>query len=95
MLERLKAAEASDLVLRYKFKIDTETGRCKCGLVAVDRTDPLFRLKANENLVAFETTRYKTSPLIVKGAAAGSDLAAAGIFADLLRVTRAYCSLHL
>jgi aspartokinase/homoserine dehydrogenase 1 len=92
MLERLEGAEACDCVLRYKFKINTETGKCKCALEAVPRTDPLFRLKANENLVAFETTRYNTSPLIVKGAAAGPDLAAAGIFADLLRVTRAYSS---
>jgi aspartokinase/homoserine dehydrogenase 1 len=92
MLERLEGAEASDCVLRYKFEINTETGKCQCALKAVPRTDPLFRLKANENLVAFETTRYKTSPLIVKGAAAGPDLAAAGIFADLLRVTRAYSS---
>jgi aspartokinase/homoserine dehydrogenase 1 len=94
MLQRIKDAEASDCVLRYKFKINTETGKCQCSLKAVPRTDPLFRLKANENLVAFETTRYKTSPLIVKGAAAGPDLAAAGIFADLLRVTRAYSSQH-
>eukprot|EP00339_Tiarina_fusa_P000715 CAMPEP_0117014408 /NCGR_PEP_ID=MMETSP0472-20121206/11692_1 /TAXON_ID=693140 ORGANISM="Tiarina fusus, Strain LIS" /NCGR_SAMPLE_ID=MMETSP0472 /ASSEMBLY_ACC=CAM_ASM_000603 /LENGTH=973 /DNA_ID=CAMNT_0004717955 /DNA_START=61 /DNA_END=2982 /DNA_ORIENTATION=+ len=92
MLERFKAAEASDRALRYKFVINEETGKCKCGLQEVDRTDTLYRLKANENLVAFETERYQTSPLIVKGAAAGAELAAAGMFADLLRVTRAYQS---
>ncbi len=62
--------------------------------MAVDQTDPLFRLKKDENLVAFETSRYATSPLIVKGAAAGPDLAASGIFADLLRLTRAYSALQ-
>lgn len=90
MLERLKAAEAEEGALRYKFVIDRATSKCKCSLEVVDRVDPLFRLKTNENLVAFETSRYETSPLIVKGAAAGPDLAAAGIFADLLRLTRAY-----
>jgi aspartokinase/homoserine dehydrogenase 1 len=41
-------------------------------------------------LVAFETSRYTTSPLIVKGAAAGPELAAAGMFADLLRIGRGF-----
>jgi aspartokinase/homoserine dehydrogenase 1 len=94
MLERLKAAEAEGMNLRYKFVIDAASGKCKCSLEAVDQTDPLFRLKKDENLVAFETSRYATSPLIVKGAAAGPDLAASGIFADLLRLTRAYSALQ-
>lgn len=92
MLERLQAAKADNRVLRYKFVIETETGKCKCSLEAVSSTDPLFRLKNKENLVAFETSRYCSSPLIVKGAAAGPDLAASGIFGDLLRLTRAFAS---
>lgn len=94
MLVRLKEAEADDRRLRYKFHIEKDTGKCKCSLEAVSNTDPLYRLKRNENLVAFETARYAISPLIVKGAAAGPDLAAAGMFADLLRLTRAYSSNH-
>lgn len=90
MLERLRAAQAKGCNLRYQFTINAETGKCSCKLQETSNTDPLFRLKRNENLVAFETKRYETSPLIVKGAAAGPDLAAAGIFADLLRLTRAY-----
>lgn len=92
MLARLKAAIADGKRLRYKFLIDKESGKCMCSLVDVTNTDPLYRLKLNENLVAFETSRYETSPLIVKGAAAGPDLASAGIFADLLRLTRSFSS---
>lgn len=92
MLARLKAALAEGKHLRYKFLIEKETGKCSCSLVDVSNTDPLYRLKLNENLVAFETSRYETSPLIVKGAAAGPDLASAGIFADLLRLTRSFAS---
>lgn len=90
MLERWKDATSNDCQLRYKFVIDVATGKCSCKLLAVDQTDTLFRLRNNENLVAFETARYTTSPLIVKGAAAGPELAAAGIFADLLRLARAF-----
>jgi aspartokinase/homoserine dehydrogenase 1 len=92
MEERFKVAEAADGHLRYKFTIDLETGKCKCWLATVDNTDPVFRLKRDENLVAFKTRRYEKSPLIIKGAAAGPDLTAAGIFADLLRLTQAYSS---
>jgi aspartokinase/homoserine dehydrogenase 1 len=94
MLEKFKAAKAEDRVLRYKFEIEKDTGKCRCFLAAVDNADPLYRLKNIENLVAFETDRYTASPLIVKGAAAGPELAAAGIFSDLLRCTRAYSSVR-
>ena len=76
-------------------EIDATTGKCKVELADVERSNPLFRLRFNENLVAFETERYSSSPLIVKGAAAGPELAAAGIFADLLRLTRAFSSLQV
>lgn len=90
MLEKYKEAASEGRELRYKFEIVKETGKCRCFLDAVDNKDPLFRLKSIENLVAFETDRYSASPLIIKGAAAGPDLAAAGIFSDVLRLTRAY-----
>lgn len=78
MLEKFKKAQAEDRLLRYKFEIVRETGKCRCFLDAVDKTDPLYRLTNIENLVAFETDRYKASPLIVKGAAGGPQLAASG-----------------
>jgi aspartokinase/homoserine dehydrogenase 1 len=90
MLERYRAAKAEDKLLRYKFVIDVANKKCKCSLEGVDNTDTLYRLRENENLVAFETSRYTTSPLIVKGAAAGPDLSASGMFADLLRLGRAF-----
>ena len=90
MLERYREAMGKGESLRYKFVIDVATGKCKCSLEGVDNKDTLFRLRDNENLVAFETSRYTTSPLIIKGAAAGPDLAASGMFADLLRVGRAF-----
>mmetsp|Transcript_50042 Transcript_50042/g.85688 ORF Transcript_50042/g.85688 Transcript_50042/m.85688 type:complete len:947 (+) Transcript_50042:79-2919(+) len=92
MAERLQDALANDAVLRYKFVIEKETGKCKCSVEKVKNTDALYRLKENENLVSFQTNRYTTAPLIVKGASAGPELASAAIFADLLRLARAYSS---
>ena len=92
MLSKFKDAASKGQRLRYKFEIDMESGKCRCFLDSVDTTDPCFRLLRNQNLVAFDTCRYNTSPLIVKGAAAGPELAASGIFADLLRLTRSFSS---
>ncbi|KAL9189136.1 hypothetical protein ACHAXT_011626 [Thalassiosira profunda] len=92
MLERYRAAAAEDKLLRYKFVIDVANNKCRCSLKGVDNTDTLYRLRENENLVGFETSRYSTSPLIVKGAAAGPALAASGMFCDLLRLGRAFPS---
>merc|ERR1712176_1147275 len=90
MLEKFVTAKNENKRLRYKFVIDRNTKKCRCFLDAVDEKDALYRLKQTENLIQFETNRYDTSPLIVKGAAAGPELNAAGIFSDLLRLTRAY-----
>jgi len=92
MLERMRQAKARDNELRWKFVIEGDTGKCRCSLQEVGQNDPLFRLKLNENLVAFETGRYALSPLIIKGAAAGPDLSASAIFQELLQLTRAYSS---
>ena len=36
--------------------------------------------------VLFFTERYHTQPLIVKGAGAGADVTAAGIFGDIIKI---------
>jgi len=83
---RLARARLEGKVLRYGFEIDVPSAKCSVKVIEADQTDPLYRLKKNENLVAFSTDRYVTAPLIIKGAAAGAELASAGIFADLLRL---------
>ncbi|MGI9054318.1 MAG: hypothetical protein ACR2F2_00815 [Pyrinomonadaceae bacterium] len=42
------------------------------------RTTPCF----------FYTNRYANLPLVVKGAGAGADVTAAGVFADIIRAVR-------
>jgi aspartokinase/homoserine dehydrogenase 1 len=37
-------------------------------------------------MVLFTTERYKARPLIVKGAGAGAEVTAAGVFADIIRI---------
>ena len=43
---------------------------------------------AKDNIVLFYTQRYPEQPLVVKGAGAGADVTASGVFADIIRVAR-------
>jgi len=45
-----------------------------------------YNLEGSDNIILFYTNRYKEQPLIVKGAGAGADVTASGIFADIIRI---------
>jgi aspartokinase/homoserine dehydrogenase 1 len=42
-------------------------------------------LYGKDNLVLFFTDRYRDQPMVIKGAGAGADVTASGVFADILR----------
>ncbi|MFC3914984.1 bifunctional aspartate kinase/homoserine dehydrogenase I [Pseudaeromonas sharmana] len=76
-------AKAAGQVLRYVGSI--EQGKCKVAIKAVDENDPLFKVKDGENALAFFSTYYQPIPLVLRGYGAGTEVTAAGVFADLLR----------
>ncbi|MDH3796654.1 MAG: hypothetical protein OER83_07265, partial [Flavobacteriaceae bacterium] len=43
-------------------------------------------LKGSDNVVLFYTNRYPEQPLMVKGAGAGAEVTASGLFADIIRI---------
>jgi len=43
-------------------------------------------LRGSDNVVLFYTNRYPEQPLMVKGAGAGAEVTASGIFADIIRI---------
>ena len=86
----MEAALANGKVLRYGIVIDKAAGTGRVEIMEIGTDHPLYRLKADENLVIFHTDRYKSSPLVVKGAAAGPELLASAVFADLLRLSKTF-----
>ena len=48
---------------------------------------PFFKLDGKDNIVAINTDRYMEQPLVVKGAGAGAEVTASGVFADIMRIT--------
>ena len=86
-VQRLVAAGRT---LRYLVQIvpGAEGRKVRVGPVAVEAGHPAVPLRGAEALVAFTTARYRDYPLIVRGAGAGGDVTAAGVLADVLRLTQ-------
>jgi len=81
--ELQKKANEKGQVLRYIGSI--ENGKCKCSIKAVDGDDPLNKVKDGENALAFYSQYYQPIPLVLRGYGAGTEVTAAGVFADVLR----------
>lgn len=72
---------------RLKVVAKYKNGHGSVGLESVDATHPFYNLEGKDNIVLFYTNRYKEQPLVIKGAGAGAEVTASGIFADLLRLS--------
>ncbi|HKU73242.1 MAG TPA: bifunctional aspartate kinase/homoserine dehydrogenase I [Pyrinomonadaceae bacterium] len=83
--DRLDSARASGHVLRYVGVINND-GSMSAGLQTYPLDHPFASLKGSDNIVSFQTVRYNTQPMIVRGPGAGPEVTAAGVFADLLRL---------
>ncbi|EKO3791238.1 bifunctional aspartate kinase/homoserine dehydrogenase I [Vibrio metschnikovii] len=70
-------------VLRYVAEICA--GRCQVRLAMVDENDPMFKVKDGENALAFYSRYYQPIPLVLRGYGAGTEVTAAGVFADVMR----------
>jgi aspartokinase/homoserine dehydrogenase 1 len=70
-------------ILKYVAKF--EDGKAKVGLQHIAPDSDLFHLYGKDNIVIFKTLRYSEQPLVVKGAGAGADVTASGVFADIIR----------
>ncbi len=83
--DRLDSARATGNVLRYVGVINND-GSMSAGLRTYPLDHPFASLKGSDNIVSFQTARYNTQPMIVRGPGAGPEVTAAGVFADLLRL---------
>jgi len=77
-------AESDGKVLRYIGKL--ENGKASISLQMIDAEHPFYTMSGSDNIIAFNTDRYKDRPMVVKGPGAGAEVTAAGVFADLINV---------
>jgi aspartokinase/homoserine dehydrogenase 1 len=79
-----KSAEEKNCQL--KFVAEFNEGKAKVGLKEIPEGHPFYNLKGKDNIVMFYTQRYPEQPMIIKGAGAGADVTASGLFADIIRI---------
>lgn len=93
-MERLPEADAyfQELVAQageegkvLRFVGEIADGQCRVSIAAVDENDPMFKIKDGENALAFYSRYYNPIPLVLRGYGAGTEVTAAGVFADVMR----------
>ena len=72
---------------KWRFVARFENGKAEAGLQEVDSTHPFYDLEGSNNLVMYTTERYHEFPMLIKGYGAGASVTAAGVFADLIKVS--------
>ena len=77
------AAEADS---KLKYVAQFEKGKATVGLQNIPKGHDFYSLEGSDNIVLFYTERYPNQPMIIKGAGAGAEVTASGIFADIIRI---------
>jgi aspartokinase/homoserine dehydrogenase 1 len=80
--------DAANKNCKLKFVAEYENGKASVGLKHIPADSDFYHLYGKDNIVLFYTQRYPEQPLVVKGAGAGADVTASGVFADIIRVAR-------
>jgi len=71
---------------QLKYVAEFSDGKAKVGLKEIPEGHPFYNLKGKDNIVMFYTKRYPEQPMIIKGAGAGADVTASGLFADIIKI---------
>lgn len=79
-------ASAKENNCQLKYVAEFKDGKGKVGLQEIPEGHPFYNLEGKDNIVMFYTERYPEQPLIVKGAGAGADVTASGLFADIIKI---------
>jgi len=87
MRVRFEKAQAAGKVLRYVGSLNRE-GKATVRLETLPREHAFAHINLTDNVVRFVSGRYSSNPLVVQGPGAGPAVTAAGVFADLLRLSR-------
>ncbi|MDA0379809.1 MAG: hypothetical protein O3A09_01065 [Bacteroidetes bacterium] len=84
--------EANTQQKKLKFVAELTIGpdhqiEAKVGLKRVDSSSDYYTLCGSDNILILYTDRYQKQPLVIKGAGAGADVTASGIFGDIIRAS--------
>ena len=73
---------------RLKYVASLIDGKASVSLKEINEDHPFYNLQGSDNITVFHTDRYKESPLVVRGAGAGGEFTASGVFADIIKASK-------
>ncbi len=79
-------ASAKTKNCQLKYVAQFNEGKANVGLKEIPEGHPFYNLEGSDNIVMFYTERYPKQPMIIKGAGAGAEVTASGLFADIIRI---------
>ena len=84
--------EAKAKQQKLKFVAELSVGadqhiKAKVGLQGVGSSSDYYTLSGSDNILMLYTDRYQKQPMVIKGAGAGADVTASGIFGDIIRAS--------
>jgi aspartokinase/homoserine dehydrogenase 1 len=81
--------EAAASGKKLKVVATYENGKASVGLKHIPADHDFYHLYGKDNIVLYYTDRYVDQPIVIKGAGAGAEVTASGVFADIIRTVRA------
>ena len=81
--------DAASSGCKLKFVASFKEGKANVGLLHIPPPHDFYHLYGKDNIVLFYTDRYTQQPLVIKGAEAGAAVTASGVFADIIRTSKA------
>lgn len=74
---------------KLRFIGTVEEGKVYVKLDAVGQDHPFYNMQGADNIISFVTERYKEDmPLLVRGPGAGAEVTAAGVFAEIIELSK-------
>ena len=71
---------------KLKVVASFENNKAFVALEEVIPSSPFYHLEGKDNIVSINSDRYPVEPLVIKGAGAGAELTASGVFSDLMLI---------
>lgn len=81
-----KESCGKDQVLRYIGELDVSSKTLNVSLISVEASSSLGQVTGTDAIFEIFTETYGNDPMIIKGAGAGAEVTARGVFGDILKI---------
>ncbi len=78
--------DASQKEAKLRYVAEFDLGKARVGLRLAGPEEPWYQLDGKDNIVLIYSHRYAQQPLVIKGAGAGAEVTASGVFADIISI---------